>query len=214
MALRDFTERLRAERALRENEARLRRIADASPSMLWSAAPDGAITWASDSWYRYTGLDQKAGVPDWVEFLHPDDSDRWLAAWTAVQRRFEFEVEVRKRRHDGHYRWFIKRAAPQRDASGRVVAWFGSTTDIDDLKRAEQAVRESESLFRAVFNQQFQFRPSCRRTAWSAPATTPSSPPRAWPARPCSADASGTRPGGPECRRSSSGGRRLSEPPW
>jgi PAS domain S-box-containing protein len=157
IALQDFTERLRAERALRENEARLRHIAGTSPSMLWSAAPDGRITWASDSWYRYTGLTPDAGARDWVEFLHPDDRARWLAAWAAAQRRFEFKIEVRKRRHDGQYRWFLKRAVPERNASGGVVAWFGSTTDIDDLKRAEQAARASESRFRAVFNQQFQF---------------------------------------------------------
>ena len=157
LALQDLTERLRAERAVRENEARLRHIAGASPSMLWSAAPDGTITWASDSWYRYTGLTPEAGPRDWVAFLHPDDRERWLAAWAAADRRSAFEIEVRKRRHDGQYRWFIKRAVPERDASGRVVAWFGATTDIDNLKRAEQALRESESRFRTVFNQQFQF---------------------------------------------------------
>jgi two-component system CheB/CheR fusion protein len=125
--------------------------------MLWSAAPDGTITWASDSWYRYTGRTPEAGAGDWVEFLHPNDRERWLAAWAAAERRSAFEIEVRKRRHDGQYRWFIKRAVPERDASGRVVAWYGATTDIDDLKRAEQALRESESRFRTVFNQQFQF---------------------------------------------------------
>jgi PAS domain S-box-containing protein len=157
VALQDFTARLQVERTLRENEARLRTIAGATPSMLWSAAPDGTITWASDSWYRYTGSSPEAPARDWIEFLHPDDTERWIAAWAAAQRRFAFEIELRKRRHDGQYRWFIKRAVPQRDASGRVVGWFGATTDIDDLKRAEQAARESESRFRAAFNQQFQF---------------------------------------------------------
>jgi PAS domain S-box-containing protein len=137
---------------------RLRHIANASPSIVWSAAPDGTITWASDSWYRYTGLSPEAGARNWVDFLHPDDRERWLAAWAPAEREgAAFEIEVRKRRHDGQYRWFIKRALPQRDASGRVVAWFGATTDIDDLKRAEQAVRASDSRFRTVFNQQFQF---------------------------------------------------------
>jgi PAS domain S-box-containing protein len=158
IALQDVTDRLRVERAERAHEARLRHIADASPSILWSAAPDGTITWASDSWYRYTGRSPDAGTHDWVEFLHPDDRERWIAAWGPAERQGSaFEIEVRKRRHDGQYRWFIKRAVPERDASGRVVGWFGATTEIDDLKRAEEEARKSESRFRTAFNQQFQF---------------------------------------------------------
>jgi PAS domain S-box-containing protein len=156
--LQDIGERLRAEKALRESEARLRHIADASPSILWSAAPDGTISWPSDSWYRYTGLSPESDARDWSELVHPDDRERWLAAWAAALRHGSaYEVEVRYRRHDGQYRWFITRGAPERDASGGVIAWFGAITDIDDRKRAEQAVRESESRFRTVFNQQFQF---------------------------------------------------------
>jgi PAS domain S-box-containing protein len=149
-------ERLRAELALRESERRLLHIADASPSILWSAAPDGTITWASESWSRYAGIN--ADALDWGQFVHPDDRERRRAAWAvALRDGSAYEVEARIRRHDGEYRWFITRGAPQRDTWGRIVAWFGATTDIDDLKRVEQALRESESRFRTVFNQQFQF---------------------------------------------------------
>lgn len=158
VALQDITEHLQAENALRESEGRLRHLAHASPSILWSAAPDGTISWASDSLYRYTSLSPKADARDWAKFVHPDDRGRWLAAWGAALRHGSvYEIELRHLRHDGHYRWFITRAVPQRDPSGRIVAWFGASTDIDDLKTAEQAVRESESRFRTVFNQQFQF---------------------------------------------------------
>jgi PAS domain S-box-containing protein len=75
----------------------------------------------------------------------------------ALRDGMPYEIEVRYRRRDGEYRWFMTRATPERDAFGSVVAWFGATSDIDDLKRAEQTVRESETLFRTVFNQQFQF---------------------------------------------------------
>jgi PAS domain S-box-containing protein len=157
-AFQDIGERLRAEKALRENEARLRHIASASPSILWSAGPDGVVNWVSDSWYRYTGVSPEAGTRDWAEFVHPDDRGRWRSAWdAALHGGSAYEVEVRCRRHDGQYRWFITRGTPARDDSGRVIAWYGAITDIDDLKRAEQAVRQSESRFRTVFNQQFQF---------------------------------------------------------
>jgi PAS domain S-box-containing protein len=140
-----------------EAAARLHLIADVSPSILWSAAPDGTINWVSDSWYRYTGVSAASGAHDVGEFVHPDDLDRWRAWALALRDGLADEMEVRYRRHDGQYRWFITRCAPERDASGRVVAWFIVTTDVDDLKRAEQAVRESESRFRTVFNKQFQF---------------------------------------------------------
>ncbi|HZA01569.1 MAG TPA: MHYT domain-containing protein, partial [Hyphomicrobiaceae bacterium] len=149
-------ERLRAEEALLESERRLLHLADASPSILWSAVSDGTITWASESWYRYTGL-PALDVLDWEQCVHPDDRERRRATWAAALREQSvFEIEVRYRRHDGRYRWFITRGAPRRDCSGRVT-WYGAATDIDDLKRAEQALRESESRFRTVFNQQFQF---------------------------------------------------------
>ena len=149
-------ERLRAEEALLESERRLLHLADASPSILWSAVSDGTITWASESWYRYTGLPALDRL-DWEQCVHPDDRERRRATWAAALREQSvFEIEVRYRRHDGRYRWFITRGAPRRDCSGRVT-WYGAATDIDDLKRAEQALRESESRFRTVFNQQFQF---------------------------------------------------------
>jgi PAS domain S-box-containing protein len=150
-------ERLRAEKALRESERRLLHVATASPSILWSAAPDGAITWASDSWYRYTGLSPESDTRDWAQLVHPDDRERWRAWAMALRDGLPYEIEVRYRRRDGEHRWFMTRATPERDAFGSVVAWFGATSDIDDLKRAEQTVRESETLFRTVFNQQFQF---------------------------------------------------------
>ena len=74
--------------------------------------------------------------------LHPDDRERCVAEWTrALREGTEYEIEVRNRRHDGEYRWFLTRASPLRDAAGRITAWFGSTTDIHDRKQAEERQR-------------------------------------------------------------------------
>jgi PAS domain S-box-containing protein len=118
-----------------EAAARLQLIADTSPSILWLSAPDGTITWASHSWYRYTDVSPEAGVRAWAEFVHPDDRERWCGWVLALRDGLPYEIEVRYRRHDGRHRWFITRAAPERDPSGQVVTWFVVTTDIDDLKR-------------------------------------------------------------------------------
>jgi PAS domain S-box-containing protein len=142
----DLTDRKHAEDALRESEARLRLLADTTPSAVWTAAPDGSITYASERWYRYTGLTPEANARDWPDrVLHPDDRARCLAQWTrALAGGTEYTVEVRIRRHDGAYRWFLTRAVPVRDADGRVTAWFGSSTDIHEQKQLEEALREAD----------------------------------------------------------------------
>lgn len=138
-----FIERKRAEEALRDSEQRFRLMAETIPSMLWTAAPDGTITYANERWFEYCGLTPEQNAGGWPELvLHPDDYQRCVEAWTrALQEGTEYEIEVRNRRHDGAYRWFVTRAVPLRDDSGSIVQWFGTTTDIDDRKQAEQTSR-------------------------------------------------------------------------
>jgi PAS domain S-box-containing protein len=137
---RDISERKRAEMALRASEERFRHLADAVPDIVWTADPDGSITFASDRWFQFCGITPEQNVRDWPELvLHPDDRQRCLAQWTrALREGTEYEIEVRNRRHDGEYRWFLTRASPIRDAAGRITAWFGCTTDIHDRKQAEE----------------------------------------------------------------------------
>ncbi len=137
---RDITEHRRLHEALRVTEERFRNLANAVPDMVWTAAPDGSITFANDRWFRYCGITPEQNERGWPELvLHPDDRDRCLAAWTrALREGSDYEIEVRNRRHDGEYRWFLTRASPIRDREGRITAWFGCTTDIDDRKQAEE----------------------------------------------------------------------------
>ena len=140
----------RAAEAASTAEERFRLLADAAPTIVWTATPDGAITWVSAQWYRYTGLSPELDIRDWPKHvLHPDDRARCIEAWTRHLRDgLPYEIEVRNRRHDGAYRWFLTRALPRRDAAGRVVEWVGSNTDIHDRKVVEERLTASEERLR------------------------------------------------------------------
>jgi PAS domain S-box-containing protein len=136
----DITERRRIGAALRASEERFRNLANAVPDVVWTADPDGSITFANDRWFRYCGITPERNAREWPELvLHPDDRQRCIAEWTrALREGGQYEIEVRNRRHDGEYLWFLTRASPIRDAAGDITAWFGSTTDIHDRKLAEE----------------------------------------------------------------------------
>jgi PAS domain S-box-containing protein len=137
--IRDMTERARAARSMRESEAKLRTLTNTVPALVWVCAPDGAASEFNDRWFEYTGMtpEQSAGL-GWGDAVHPDDRERCLAAWNESRESHSpYEVELRYRRADGDYRWFLARALPVRDPEGRIGAWFGTSIDIEDRKRAE-----------------------------------------------------------------------------
>lgn len=140
---RDITERRRAEPALQAGEERFRTLANTVPDVVWIADPDGTITFANDRWFHFCGLTPEQNAREWPKaVLHPDDRARCLERWTrALKDGTDYEIEVRNRRHDGEYRWFLTRARPVRDSQGRITAWFGSTTDIHDRKQSEEYQR-------------------------------------------------------------------------
>lgn len=142
-------ERMRAADELRRSEERFRSMANATPAIIWTADPTGAITFHNQRWLEYTGLTPEQNSRDWAtRVLHPDDVERCGRAWTkALELGTDYEIEVRNRRKDGEYRWFLTRATPIRDADGRIVEWYGSTTDIHDRKQAEEALYASEERF-------------------------------------------------------------------
>ena len=159
----DITKRRQAEEALRESEMRWRTMTEALPNLVWTDLPDGHCDWLSSQWARYTGIPEKELLGlNWLDrVIHPDDRQRTLACWQAAcQDRGEYDLEYRIRRHDGQYRWFKTRGVPVRDKAGRILHWFGTCTDIEDIKRAEERERAliertltATAKFEAIFNQ-------------------------------------------------------------
>jgi PAS domain S-box-containing protein len=129
-------------------------VLNAIPTLAWAARSDGSALFFNQRWLDYTGLTtERARNWGWVVALHPDESDRLVDYWRSVVRSGEpIEIEGRLRRFDGVYRWFLFRATPSLDDDGRVVEWFGTSTDIEDRKRAEDALRVSERNLRLVIN--------------------------------------------------------------
>ena len=137
---------------LERSEARFRTLANMIPTIVWTAAPDGTITFVNDQWFSFCGITPEQNARCWPELvLHPDDQARCMEAWTAALRSGrDFEIETRIRRNDGAYRWFLTRAIPVRNTEGTITAWFGTTTDIHDRKLADEALRASEARFRTI----------------------------------------------------------------
>ena len=128
--------------ALLESRTHYQSLAESLPHLVWTCLPDGSCDYLSGQWVEYTGRSAEEQLGHgWTERLHPDDVARTEAAWTEATRTGgTYDVEFRIQRADGVYRWFKTRAAPLCDASGQVVKWFGSNTDIDDYKQAAQRV--------------------------------------------------------------------------
>jgi PAS domain S-box-containing protein len=143
----DLTERKRAEEALRESEAKFRDFADNAPVFLWSDLPDGYCDFLNQPWLTYFNLSlQEAQGAGWAALLHPDDAAHHLESWQkSVSTGIPFETEARFRSADGEYRWFLTRANPLRDKTGRIVKWYGTNIDIEHLKRTEERLRRSEA---------------------------------------------------------------------
>ncbi len=139
-----------SQEALRRSEAQFRQLADAMPQIVFAARPDGSTDYLNERWYEFTGLARGAfGQESWEPVLHPDDRRRSVDAYFAcIQAGRPFQIEHRfNDRRTGGYRWFLSRAVPVRDEAGRVVRWFGTCTDIDDMKRAaEEVERQREDL--------------------------------------------------------------------
>ncbi len=137
---------------IRNSETKLRKIIDTIPTLAWCSLPDGTGIFWNRRWHEYTGLPLEAVRGwGWQDAIHPEDlkeiTDKWLGFLASGQPG---EVEGRLRRFDGVYRWFLFRAEPLRDESGNIVNWYGTDTDIEDLKRAEAKLRQDEEELRRM----------------------------------------------------------------
>lgn len=142
--VRDVTERVKAERDLKERELQYRTLVDAMPQLVWSAGSDGYTNFFSKQWVQYTGRtdsDQPGLV--WQSAVHPEDWEQTKQAWqSSLLSLSEYDVEHRLRRSDGCWRWFKSRAVPLLSEDGRVSQWLGTSTDIDADKRATEVLEQ------------------------------------------------------------------------
>jgi PAS domain S-box-containing protein len=147
ITIQDITERRQAERALQESEERFRTLANSIPQLAQMARADGFIFWYNQRWYDYTGTtpEQMEGW-GWQSVHDPAVLPAVLSRWRdAIALAQPFEMEFPLRGADGTFRNFLNRVVPIKDSEGRVVKWFGTNTDVDQLKRVEQSLRVTQA---------------------------------------------------------------------
>jgi PAS domain S-box-containing protein len=141
----DISLQVQAEDAFARSETKFRTLADAMPQMVWSALPSGFLDYHNARWYEFTGA--PVGATDghgWTAMLHPDDSEPALATWRrSLETGEPYHVEYRLRHRSGEYRWVLCRAQAERDEKGRLLRWYGTCTDIEDIVQARNVLKRS-----------------------------------------------------------------------
>jgi len=136
----DISSQVETEKALAISRNEYQTLTDVMPQMVWSTLPDGFHDYYNAQWYEFTGV--PAGSTDgegWNDMFHPDDQDRAWARWRhSLETGENYEIEYRLRHRSGQYRWTLGRAQAVRDASGKIVRWIGTCTDIHDAKIAAE----------------------------------------------------------------------------
>jgi len=137
---------------MQKSEDKFRVMVDAVPVLLWRNLPDGSNEFLNQQWHDYTGLsEEEAHGWGWRVAFHPDDLENLLDTWKGLLLSgAPGEIEARLRRFDEEYRWFLIRAVPHRDETGKIVNWYGSITDIEDRKQAEEKLRQDERELRRI----------------------------------------------------------------
>lgn len=136
-------------------ELPLRGVMDTIPGLVWSALPDGDVEFCNQRWLDYTRMPfNEIKGWGWAAAIHPQDIADLREAWRrALAQSTSFEAEARMRRADGCYRWFLFQAVPLRDSGGRIVRWYGTNTDVEELKLAQQELQKQTSHLDQLFEQ-------------------------------------------------------------
>lgn len=135
----DIDERHEIEQKLVESENGLRALTNSIDQMVWSTRPDGFHDFYNERWYDFTGVER--GSTDgagWNDIFHPEDRERAWSIWRhSLQSGQPYHIEYRLRHHSGNYRWVIGRANPIHDSDGNITRWYGTCTDVHELKTSE-----------------------------------------------------------------------------
>ena len=143
-AVRDMTQVTRMAKALDASEQEFQLLANLIPQIVWITRADGWNVYFNQQWTEYTGLTLEESLGEgWIKPFHPDDQSMAWEAWhRAVSGRSSYRVECRLRRHDGQYFWWLIRATPVLDAQGGIEKWFGTCTDVNEIKRAAADIEQ------------------------------------------------------------------------
>ncbi|MEO7939253.1 MAG: PAS domain S-box protein [Burkholderiaceae bacterium] len=146
LVFRDISARRRSEASVRESETKLHMLADTMPQLAWMAQPDGRVFWCNRRWHQYTGatLEQTQGW-GWQSMVDPGQLPAVTEQWTeCIASGIAFDRVVALKGADGEFRPFLTRGNPLRDGDGRILNWFGTCTDISEMKQLEHALREAD----------------------------------------------------------------------
>jgi PAS domain S-box-containing protein len=160
----DIEDRKRAEEARRDREDHLRLVINTIPTTAWTTQPDGAVDFVNQRYLEYTGLSLEQAIAEPTRVMHPEELPPIMAKWSAAVAAGEpYEGEMRLRRADGEYRWFLVRTVPLRDEQGKIVKWYGASIEIEDRKRAEQRSRQAAEELQALSRRLVELQESERK---------------------------------------------------
>jgi PAS domain S-box-containing protein len=148
-----ITSRQYTEKTLRLCEEQFQAMAELVPDIIFTSGPGSSYGYFNRRFYEYTGLAPEDGVTsNWLQAAHPEDLHAAREAWSQEAKPHGIrEITLRLRGKDGGYRWFIARAQPLRDREGRILTWFGTMTNIHELKEIQATLRQREEEYRAMF---------------------------------------------------------------
>ena len=156
-----IADREHAHRLLAESERRLRALIDSAPVTIYTADPDGKVTFSGQSFHTFSGIEPQVLTDEaWQssDVVHPDDLPLMLEKWgESLRTGMPFEMQIRLRRFDGVYRWHLNRIVPSRDETGNIVEWVGTSTDIDEEKRIETELNQKKLELEAAVQSRDEF---------------------------------------------------------